>query len=112
MKTGSREAARPGQQRKHGRQFYQEFVRELPADFFQPSESKTAPLRSSRFESSLETTAAPDANVRLFRNMVKPPPEDISNVRQKLFLDRLHCDVINQPVPNWSAFHTGQELIS
>jgi hypothetical protein len=85
MKTGSREAARPGQQRKHGRQFYQEFVRELPADFFQPSKSKTAPLRSSRFESSLETTAAADANAHLFLNMVKPPPGNISNVRQKLY---------------------------
>ena len=30
---------------------------------------------------------------------------------EKLFLDRLHCDVINHPVPNWSAFQTGQELI-
>ena len=29
----------------------------------------------------------------------------------KLFLDTLHCDVINQRVPNWSVFHTGQELI-
>ena len=30
---------------------------------------------------------------------------------EKLFLDRLRYGVINHPVPNWSAFHTGQELI-
>src|ERR1039458_7216237 len=29
----------------------------------------------------------------------------------KLFLDRQHCDMINQPVPNWSAFHTGRQVI-